>query len=1678
MNPHDTLALFDPHAGQGCPIALPEFDDEDEVSETPAPTATDERSAATGIFHLAGDRPLARGWLARARHNLEALDLARRLETEGRTATEAERLALLCFTGFGASDLAQGVFPPPGAAPRADWTPLAAALAETLPPEELAALRRATQYAHYTPEPVGRALWAAARHLGFAGGRALEPGCGTGLLLALAPPDLAAATCFIGVEACPTTARIARLIHPAAEIVEHDYTRCSFEADFDLVFGNPPFSRRMVEPPRGVSLPRLRLHDHFIAASVARLRPGGVAILVTSTGMLDAADPTAREHIAGTADLLAAVRLPAGAFRATAETEVTTDLLVLRRRAPGEHAQGLAWLRTVPVPIAAEASEPDAPATTEVNELFAAHPGFALGRHTLRRGIYGAGLSYALSGRLEDLEANITKVLLPHLPAGIMPPPAAHHPDARAPRARPARGRDHGGHLRDGSYVELAGTLHQLTGTTPIPVEVRTGRGGRGIAPRDADIIRALLPIRDALRDTLREQAADRPWQDSHARLRIAYGAFLRRFGPINRAEVTQITDKRTGETREIHRRPNHDPFRDDPDAWLVASIEACDPDTNQATPGPALRGRIVRPPITRRVASAADALAVALSEDGRVDLGRIGEILDLPDDETAHTLGALVYRNPTTEAWETADAYLSGNVRAKLLSAREAATIDPTYARNVRALEGVQPADLGPGEISARLGAPWIPTHVVEAFCEERLGAPSVRVLHSEPFATWSVTNRRTAFAGTAAGTSEWGTPRRNAGELLEDALNGAIPQIFDTVREHGQEKRVLNPEATEAAKEKLAAMQAAFEAWVWTDADRATRLCRVYNDRYNNLRVRSFDGSHLQLPGASDAITLRAHQKRAVWRIIASGSTYLAHSVGAGKTMALAAAVMEQRRLGLIGKALVAVPGHTLAQWSREWLALYPQARLLVADEANFSRERRARFLARAATGDWDAIVMTHSAFGLVAVPADFERKMVAGELERLEAAAASLDADDRITRKRLELRKETLQARLEALRDRRDDMLTLAELGVDQLVIDEAQAFRKLAFHTVKGSVKGIDPDGSARAWDLFVKARYVDTLNPGRALIQASGTPITNTLGEMYSLLRFQKESLLEERGIHAFDAWAATFGDTATELELQPSGAYKPVTRFARFVNVPELVDLFRTVADVVLKADLRDQLGLPPIRGGKRRLVAAEPTDAFRAYQRVLAARIAAIEARSGRPQKGDDILLSVITDGRHAAIDLRLVWPDHPDEPDNKLNALIAEVHRIWAATRDRTYPDGEGEGTTPIRGATQMVFSDLGTEAVAATRGFSAYAWIRDELVRRGVPPSEIAIAQDYRRARDKARLQADMRAGRVRIAIGSSEVMGTGVNVQNRLVALHHLDVPWLPALVEQREGRIERQGNLNPEIEIVAYATTGSTDATMWGALERKQRFIEAALSGDRSVRTLEDLDAAQSSQFAIAKAIASGDDRLLEKAGLEAEIARLKRARAAHLDDQAAVRRRLADLRHTIAWSEARTAAIEADLSRRQPTRGDAFRMRVGARETTERRVAGDLLLSRLRMAAREAPPGHAWIAGALGGFELRGRVQPAPGGGRPSLAILRADDFAEEVPLDPALTSAGLVARIEHLLGRFEDDLAEARRRRAEARAQLPAYEARLGAPWPLEDELAERLARLVVLDADLAATP
>jgi len=1622
-------------------------------------------------FSLSGSRNLAAGWKARAGDTIKAITLLADLEQEERNATEDEQTALMKFTGFGAGELANNLFPRHGNTFPKSWETLGAELHRVTSEDDRRALARSTQYAHYTPEWIVRSLWDAVIGMNFKGGVVLEPGCGSGLFIALRPGTLEGKIAFTAIENEPVTARIARKLFPNQWIRQEDFTQADLSERYELVIGNPPFSSRTVRGPDEIGRLGLSLHDYFIARAISRLKPGGIGVFVTSRYTLDKKDETARRRMAEDADLLGAVRLPAGAMNEEAGTEVVVDVLLFRRRMIGDLPGDDAWLLVGAVP---DSDQGEGPLT--VNGLFLVRPDLVLGHHGWTTTPFGPGYICRAG---EGDTARLLPEALQRITAGVTFP-APEILTTQALLARKTHTPEDSLH-REGSYLLKGGALFQIVDGMARKVAIRSAGSKEGLFQKHARIIAALVPVRDAARAVLRAQMENLPYARAQGDLKRAWQNFTRQFGPINQTLTSARVDEETGEERETQRRPNLQPFYDDPDVWLVSSIEDYDEARDLATPGPIFSERVVHVPGEAAIHSAHDALAVCLHEQGCVELPRIAELLGASEADTLRELGDAVYLDagksaPGRDVWVTADELLSGPVRTKLAHARAAVVRDPRLARTVAALEDAQPEDLRPSDITARLGAPWLPVADIEAFIRDVIGIKTT-VWHTREVAAWTV--GQMAFRGNAEATSTWGTERRHAGELLDDALNQASPKIYDVWRDENGEHRELNTAATEAAKEKLASIRLAFSTWVWSEGERAERLVRAYNEEYNNLVPRHFDGAHLCLPGASQAISLRPHQKRVIWRIIASGNTYMAHAVGAGKTFSMVAAVMEQKRLGLIGKAMITVPGHCLAQMAREFMMLYPSARILVADETNFVKAKRQRFLARAATGTWDAIIITHDAFKFIPVPAAFEEAMIQDQIASYESLLNGVDKSDRLSVKRIERMKEGMEAKLEGLAGRKDDLVHLGEIGVDQILVDEAQQFRKLAFATNQSDLKGIDPNGSQRAWDMFVKTRYLDQVNPGRQIVMASGSPITNTLGEMMAVQRFMQLDVLAERGLHEFDAWAANFGETRTELELQPSGLYKPVTRFAEFVNVADLMSMYRSFADVVMPDDLRRYVKLPAVRGGQREIVVAPGNDNFRAYQKVLAARIKAIEARKGKPEKGQDILLSVITDARHASIDLRFVTPGAANDDDSKLNIMIRNVFRIWQETSANRYLNPETGRPYDLPGAVQMVFSDLGTTGALENRGFSAYLWIRDELIRLGVPREQIAFMQDYKKSATKQRLFGDLNAGRKRILIGSTATMGTGVNAQQRLKALHHLDVPWLVADIVQREGRSERQGNQHDEIELYAYAQQGSVDATNWQLLERKNRFICLAMGGDRSIRRIEDVSG-EGNQFAMAKALASGDERLMQLAGLEAEVARLERLAAAHYDDQFGVNRAIERAEREIAAARQMIPKIEADIVRRTATRGDAFVMQTARGALAVREKAGAFILSQVRMAIRAGECGR-WNLGSIGGFDVViEAVEPWRfGGGAERVdvsVVMPCESGDHEIGLDRETAPLGLISKIEHMLLRFESTRDEAVRSLEEAERRLPAYQARRGMRFAEQGLYDEKRAELEALQDDLAA--
>ena len=1404
----------------------------------------------------------AAGEKARARNLLAAIRTLQLIESEDRPPAPEERQVLARFPGFGS--LALRIFPDPvrGGYRDPTWQRLGEELLALLTPAEYDSARRSTFNAFYTPPLIIRAVYDALARLGVRpDATVLEPGCGPGRFLDLAPGGMR----FIGVELEPLSGRIARLLHPGADIRIQDLRDARIpNGSVDAAIGNVPFADIRVEHAGR----RLSLHDYCLARAVDALRPGGVLALITSHFTLDKQDGTVREHLAARADFLGAIRLPSDAFRREG-TGVVADILFLRRRAPGDpvdHADP-AWLRSRPVVIE--------DATVSINAYFLDHPGMMLGTPSRQGRLYGS--SYSLLSH-EDLGDQL-RAAIRTLPEGVatvaaVVEPAAAVPIGITPFTPPPPLR----HVTEGSlFVGDDRVIRQVEADATGPV-VYGGVLLRADGTPQARKIASLIGLRDDARRVLQSQ--NEGWPEDHReaarrQLNRAYDQFVSRHGPVNKTTFTET------KTDQVRRMPNLVRFKEDPDAMLVMALEEYDEATGIARKAPILIRDVVGPkPPVSRVNSAEEGLLVSLNERGAVDPPCIATLYGRSEGEIVAELGDLIYRVPGTTAWETADSYLSGNVRAKLAIAEGAG---PEYARNAVALRSVQLEDVLPGDIDANLGAPWIPAGDIRAFAAELFGVPpeAFRVGHLRKDAVWSVEPDHRAVQSVAA-TADYGTGRINGTELLGLALNMKTPVIFDIVRGANGDERVLKPTETAAAREKQKLIKERFRSWIFSDADRTERLVRDYNDTYNNLRPRLFDGSHLDFPGMSRSITLKPHQVDAVWRCMTGGNTLLAHAVGAGKSFEMAAAAMKMRQVGLIKKPLIAIPNHMLEQFSREFMQLYPNARLLIACKEDFSRDRRKRVTARIATGDWDAIIVTHSSFERIGMSRDFRERFLREQIREYEALLVDRASHGRNIIKTLEKQKAGREAKLKDLlaEGKKDDGLVFDELGVDQVFYDESQAGKNLEVATKMDRVAGIQAGGSERAFDLFMKARYLGERRPGRGVVFASGTPISNSMVEMYTQGRYLDPEGLASRGIEHFDAWAASFGEVVDTMEISPDGAsLRPRSRFAKFVNLPELVQMFRSFADVQT-ADMLD-LPRPALEGGKAQTVACPMSEEQKELQEGLIKRYDRLRSEKVDPR--EDNALAITTDGRKLALDGRMLQPG-PDHADSKINALARNVVRIW-------------EKTAETRG-TQMVFCDIGINPTPW--GFSAYDEIVEKLAESGIPRHQIAIMGDADTDAKKQALFEKVRQGTVRVLIGSTQKMGTGTNVQKRLVALHHLDAPWKPAEVEQRDGRILRQGNMNSEVAIFRYVTEGSFDAFMWQALETKARFIAQVMSGDCAVRKAEDIGG-QELSYAEVKAIASGNPAVLTLAETDAELQRLAILRKNHHDEQYLARRNLRDL---------------------------------------------------------------------------------------------------------------------------------------------------------------------------------
>jgi len=1567
---------------------------------------------------------IAGGEKAKARDIIAAIRTLKAIEEEQRAATPEERQILIRFCGFG--PVALSIFPNPvtGRYKDASWQALGDELKTLLTPEEYASAKRTTFNAFYTSSTVIRAMHDALTRLGVpSNALVLEPGCGPGRFIYLAPAGMR----FIGVELDSISGRIARALHPAADIRIENF-RDTRLPEIDAAIGNVPFADVKLEH-RGQ---KFSLHDYFFAKSVDSLKPGGVLALVTSHFTLDKANAAIREYLAERADFVGAIRLPSDAFKREG-TAVVTDIVFLRKRAPGEaacHADA-AWLETAPLDIDG--------AEVSINRYFLNHPEMVLGSWSRKDTLYGEGFSVTGNGELAQQLGEAIRRLPEYAP--LQPSPVSEE--------HASRGRLESGfapppplpHIGEGSFfIADDRTIQQTVDGQAVPV-VYGGTALTAYGTMTGKRLAALIGLRDRARRVLQSQNEGWPEQardDARRELNRAYDLFAFTYGPINKTTFNEGKDGNT-----IRRMPNLVKFREDPDAMLVMSLEDYDEVTGKATKAAIMDKDVVgkTPPITH-VNTAEEGLLVSLNQRGEVALPFIAGLYGKPEEQIIAELGELIFHDPESKEWQTADAYLSGNVRAKLKAAEQAGA---EYARNAEALRAVQPEDVLPGDIDANLGAPWIPESDIQAFAGSLFGveADGINVAHLKKDAVWSVDAGYSAEQSVAA-KSEYGTARANGTWLLELALNMKSPVVYDP-DPTDSDKRIVNHEETLAAKEKQKQIKEKFKQWVFTDPDRTERLVRLYNDNFNNLRPRLFDGSHLDFPGMNQAITLRQHQRDAVWRMMSGGNTLLAHAVGAGKTNVCAAATMKMRQCGLARKGMIVTPNHMLEQFAREFQQLYPNARLLVASKEDFTKERRKLLTAKIASGDWDAIIVTHSSFERIGMSKEYQERFLNEQIEEynqllLDNASKGAARAHRNIIKNLEKQKAAREQRLKDLlaEDKKDDGLVFDELGIDYLIIDEQHmSFKNLETPTKMDRVAGIQTGGSERAFDLYMKCRYLHEKHPGHGITFATGTPISNTMVEMYTEQRYLDPEGLRQRGIDHFDAWAATFGEVVDTMEISPDGkTLKPRSRFAKFVNLPELQMMFRSFADV----QTPDMLNLPRPRleTGKPIVVACPMSDEQHALQDELVARYERLRSQKVDPRV--DNALAITTDGRKLALDARMLSATAPDHPGSKINALAENVTRIW-------------QRTETTRG-TQMIFCDMGVHHTPW--GYSAYDDVIAKLVAGGIPRSQIAVIGDADSDGKKRALFDQVRSGQVRVLIGSTQKMGTGTNVQKRLVALHHLDAPWKPAEVEQREGRILRQGNENEEVAIYRYVTEGSFDAFMWQALETKARFIAQVMTGNNTARRAEDIGG-QELSYAEVKAIASGNPAVLTLAEADAELQRLAILRKSHMDEQYIARRNLRDLPGAIERLTQRLDGLTADQATMKAHEEDAII--IGSRATGDPLAALGQALDAMPlfvMQDRRVPLGT--YRGLRFGMVLHPQWTPEvfiEG------AIVRKDSLSRDHQGPRAVLNA-----VERLAKGYRVECERTRQDLELAQRQLHDYEARVGQPFAHAGYL-ERLAAL-----------
>ena len=1571
-----------------------------------------EQAPAAENFHITDPDLGAGGQKTKFQNNVAAIRLLKDLESQGRLAAPEEQEVLARYVGWGGL---------PQAFDEANekWAAEYAELKELLTPEEYASARGSTLNAHYTSPTVIQSIYEAVGRMGIQPETVLEPAMGVGNFFGLLPETMQGAT-LLGVELDSITGRLAGQLYPQAKILVDGFEHTNLpDNSIDLAVGNVPFGNYKLPDPRYDSK-NLLIHDYFFAKTLDKVRPGGIVAFISSKGTLDKQDSTVREYLAQKADLLGAVRLPNNAFAKNAGTEVTSDILFLQKReSPPEQLPEWVHLGQTADGI-------------PINRYFEQHPEMVLGTMAWDKSMYGnekettcepvpgAALEEQLAAAIENLSQPDQRLLQEKTEVTV--DELLESLEAPDPMAR------------NFSYTEIGGNLYFLENGDKTAVDLPAASAQR---------IRGMIGLREITRNLIDLQlydGTDEEIKQAQAKLNTAYDAFTAKFGLLNS----------TGNKRA---------FEQDSAYCLLCSLEILDEDGNLERKADMFTKRTINQQVSiDHVDTASEALAVSIGERACVDLGFMSTLLGRPGDvePIIEDLKGVIFKNPEAGSnpyagWETADEYLSGNVRKKLAAARVAAERDPAFADNVAALEQAQPKDLSAAEIDVRIGVTWIDTRYYTQFVHELLKTPGylheqVQARYSPATGEWNVSGKSRDSVNNSLAYVTYGTKRRNAYAIIEDSLNLRDTRIYDTIHDpDGSDKRVLNVKETMLAQQKQEQIREAFKSWIWKDPERRADLCRKYNELYNAIRPRSYNGDHIRFSGMNPEISLRPHQRNAVARMLYGGNSLLAHCVGAGKTFEIVAAAIESKRLGLTKKSLVVVPNHLTEQWGADFLRLYPGANVLVATKKDFEPANRKKFCSRIATGDYDAVVIGHSQFEKIPLSPERQKSILQEQIDQVIDGIQEAKAQDgeRYTIKQLEKSRKSLEARMAKLNDqsRKDDVITFEELGVDKLYVDEAHGFKNLFLATKMRNVAGIGQSEAQKSSDMFAKCRYLDEITGGRGVVFATGTPVSNSMVELYTMMRYLQYDMLKESGLEHFDSWAANFGETITALEMAPEGTgFRSKTRFAKFFNLPELMSMWREAADI----QTAEMLKLPVPEADKITVV-TKPSDFQRAMVEDLGERADLVRTRQVEPRQ--DNMLKITSDGRKLALDQRLADPSLPDDPESKINSCVKNVLQVW---RD----------TAEIKG-TQLVFCDLSTPKNDGS--FNAYDDIKQKLMAQGVPPEEIAYIHDAKTETQKAELFAKVRKGQVRVLLGSTAKMGAGTNVQTRLAALHHLDCPWRPADIEQREGRILRQGNLNEVVKIFKYVTENTFDAYNWSILENKQKFIGQLMSGKNPSRSCEDVDEAALS-YAEVKALASGDPRIIEMTDLDSQVTKLKLLKANHEGQRYMLEDRLIQFfPQAIKRRQEQIKGLEEDIAHLQahPQDKDHFSISLAGELYTERKAAGQAIIEactqmknvseRIDLGEYRGFPLTLWADTQTQKFQV---------------TMKHSLSHTIELGSDPV----GNMARLDHALNIMVENLEENRANLENLTAQMEEAKIEVQRSFPQEQELAEKSDRLNVL--------